>query len=214
MLKEKIVFAREFFEEFQTTGAFFPTSQRAAKALSRPLIERQSDDSLSILELGPGTGSVTVEILKLIRPKDKLAICEINPEFMGFLKKRIQNNANYLRNINNISFYQCPMQNLPEDQKFDIVICALPFLNFDLDTVTEIFAKLKKLANPKGIMTYYQYIGLKKFGKIMRSSVGRQQLRDVSKYFEDVVHKANLGCTQVWFNLLPINVYTLRLSEL
>ena len=56
MIKENLVFLREFLLEFKTTGACFPTSRWAAQALITPLREPNRPPR-NILELGPGTGS-------------------------------------------------------------------------------------------------------------------------------------------------------------
>ena len=81
MIKENLVFLREFLLEFKTTGACFPTSRWAAQALIAPLREDNRPPK-NILELGPGTGSVTMPMLREMRDGDSLTICEINPRFM------------------------------------------------------------------------------------------------------------------------------------
>jgi phospholipid N-methyltransferase len=85
MFKENLVFLREFLLEFKTTGACFPTSRWAAQALITPLRAPERAPK-NILELGPGTGSVTMPLLREMRPGDHLTICEINPRFMKSLK--------------------------------------------------------------------------------------------------------------------------------
>ena len=81
MIKQNLVFLREFLLEFKTTGACFPTSKWAAQALIKPLRDTKRKP-MRILELGPGTGSVTLPILRELREGDTLTICEINPRFM------------------------------------------------------------------------------------------------------------------------------------
>src|SRR5262245_28734173 len=133
MLREAWVFLREGFLNFRHTGTFCATSKWAAKALTNPLREERGPQM--ILELGPGTGSVTVEILRDMIPGDCLTICEINPRFMEALKRRLATNEHFLLHKDNITFFSGPVQDLPEDGRYDVIVSSLPFLNFDVDTV-------------------------------------------------------------------------------
>jgi len=43
-----------------------------------------------VVEYGPGVGTITQEILKRMRSDAVLAVIELNPQFVSFLQKRIQ----------------------------------------------------------------------------------------------------------------------------
>lgn len=210
MIKENIVFFREFISEFKYTGTMFPTSKWAARAMVVPLRGRKERSPLNILELGPGTGSVTVRILENMGDRDTLSVCEINPRFMEALRDSLADNPHYLRHRDRISFYTCPVQEMPEDQNYDVIVCALPFLNFDLGTVEEIFAKLKRMSNEETVMTYYEYIGLRKAGLMMSSPKRKERLQQIDSFFDGVFESHLKGRKKVWANLLPINVYMLK----
>ena len=208
MIRESIVFLREFLLEFETTGACFPTSHWAAEALSAPL--RDHDKPINVLEAGPGTGSVTVEILPKLKPGDHLTICEINPRFMRSLKKRLAKNQDYLSRAHQVTFFEGPVQSLPEDRRFDVIVCAIPFLNLSIDLVKDIFNKFKTLGHEETIMTYYEYIGFRSVGKVVSLPERRARLRALDSYFQDTIQKKDLSRETVWLTLLPINVYRLR----
>ncbi|MFM1848977.1 MAG: hypothetical protein RL417_2451 [Pseudomonadota bacterium] len=210
MLKDNLVFFRECIKEFEKTGTAWPTSKWAANALTDPLRDRWS--SKRILEIGPGTGSVTVQILRDMLPEDRLMICEINPRFMATLKENLAANPDFLKHSDRIEFFEGPIQALPEHQDYDVVVCALPFLNFDLKTVKEIFAKLKTIAAPNAVMTYYQYIGLRSLSRTVSTPRTRQRMRELDTFFDSMYAK-HLTCKKrVWLNLLPINIYTLDIA--
>ena len=211
MLKENIVFLREFILEFQTTGACFPTSKWAAQALTDPL-RAANRTPKRILELGPGTGSVTVQILDDMIPGDQLTICEINSRFMKALKDRIAPLPSFEKHKEHISFFEGPVQDMPEGAPFDVIVCAIPFLNFELETVQDIFHKLKALSYDETLMTYYEYIGLRKVGKAVSPPERRKRLQEIDSYFSDISKRIRLGRERVWLNLLPINIYTVKPS--
>jgi phospholipid N-methyltransferase len=211
MIKDNFVFLKEFIVEFQTTGSCFPTSKKAASELTVPLRGRRTPKR--ILELGPGTGSVTFPIIESMIPGDTLSICEINPRFMRELKTKLEKNATYQKFKSQINFYECPIQEFPEsDQKFDVIVCSLPFLNFDRPMVEDIFAKLTRLSTQNAVMTYYQYIGLRSIGKNFGSKEVKQRMCELDSFFDSTSEKHQSKRKRVWLNMLPINVYTLQLA--
>ncbi|MBX7144360.1 MAG: methyltransferase domain-containing protein [Oligoflexia bacterium] len=211
MIKDNVVFVKEFLREFQTTGTCFPSSPWAARALTNPL--RKSRTPQNILELGPGTGPVTVKILEDMVEGDHLTLCEINPRFMAALKDRLKDNPNFLRHRERITFFQGPVQDLPEDRRYNTIVCALPFLNFSLSTVEEIFAKLERLSNPETKMTYYEYIGLRSLGKVVAHPNHKRRMQELDSFFKSMYQRHKMSRDRVWLNVLPINIYTLELNS-
>src|SRR5271166_5309832 len=81
-------FLREFRRHFLTTGAILPSSRFLARALVKPL--RLPRTASRILEVGPGTGSVTREIARRLLPGDRLDAVEINGHFVELLESSLQ----------------------------------------------------------------------------------------------------------------------------
>lgn len=210
MLKENLLFLREAITEFHHTGSIFPTSRWAAKALSGPLRNRTTPKK--ILELGPGNGSVTVKILEEMVDGDELTICEINPNFMKTLKLRLRKLKLFQERRKQIKFFCGAAQNLPEDQRFDVIICALPFLNFDRKTVEEIFAKIERISTSNTMMTYYEFIGIRQISMVISPAERKQRIRDVDSFFKGFYSKYSVERRPVWLNFTPINIYEVRLA--
>src|SRR5258708_37456125 len=78
---------RLFFEQsmqaWGPTASLFPSSRYLANALIRPIDFRRAR---TVVELGPGTGAVTNEILKRLRPDGKLIAVDINQTFIHHLR--------------------------------------------------------------------------------------------------------------------------------
>src|ERR1700731_2231240 len=81
-------FFREFRRDFHHTGALLPSGLFLSKALVKPL--RGPRPAARILEVGPGTGSVTREIARRLVEGDRLDAVEINPRFAQMLEQRVQ----------------------------------------------------------------------------------------------------------------------------
>lgn len=211
-IHESLVFLGNSISSFHHTGSLFPTSRWAASAMTHP-IKRAAFGSrpLKVLELGPGTGSVTVQILKEMGPHDELTICEISDSFMNTLKKSLQTNEDFRSHQSRISFFNGPAQDLISDKPYDVIICALPFLNFDLETNESIFKKLISLSHSETIMTFYQYIGLKKLGKILPKR--RIRIEKLEPLFDEI-EKKNIKDIKVWRNFTPIKIYTIKPQSL
>lgn len=209
MIKENLVFLREFLLEFKTTGACFPTSKWAAQALITPLRDPERKPK-RILELGPGTGSVTIPLIKEMRPGDSLTICEINPRFMKALKETLEREEAFQRNRHQIEFFLGAAQEIQSPAPFDVIVCALPFLNFDLNTVKDIFAKLREISTPDTLMTYYEYIGARKFNQTVGAQSRKDRVTEVNGFLRESGQVHNIDCTKVWLNLFPISIYTIK----
>ena len=203
-LKENLVFMREFLQEFDATGSFCPTSKWAAMELIAPMLDRAGGKR--IIEVGPGTGSVTVHILDHLGPKDELVICELNPRFMKALKENIALHPGFLRNRERITFFEGPVQSLPANSKFDLIICAIPFLNLPVEIIREIFGKFADISTPDTILTYYEYIGLRKLGKAV-SAERRKRVEDLEAFFESLSDEITWGKKRIWLNMLPVTVF-------
>jgi phospholipid N-methyltransferase len=209
MIKENLVFLREFLLEFKTTGACFPTSKWAANALITPLREPNRKPK-RILELGPGTGSVTIPLINEMRAGDLLTICEINPRFMKALKETLEREEAFRAKRNQIEFFEGAAQNIPLGAPYDVIVCALPFLNFDLETVQQIFARLRLVSTPDTLMTYYEYIGARKFNQTLGAQSRKDRITQVNGFLRESGAVCNIDCTKVWLNLFPINIYTVK----
>ena len=216
LLKDIYLFIREFVTEFQSTGTLCPTSRWAAQALASPIRSKLGDNTSSgslssrqILEVGPGTGAVTFKILAEMGPSDYFTICEINPRFVAVLKQKLEKCQHFQPHRERVTFFQGPIQDLPEDTKFNIIICALPFLNFDTPMIQEIFLKLKRLSMPETIMTYYEYIGLRAIGLLVPFLKRRARFQRINSFFSSVFTEHLSGRQRIWLNFPPINIYEL-----
>ncbi|HAC15516.1 MAG TPA: hypothetical protein DCE78_06170, partial [Bacteroidetes bacterium] len=78
-----------FIKNIKHVGAVAPSSASLVREMVKPLTKRvlSSDKPIRILELGPGTGPVTKEIVNLMRPQDHLDIVELDVKFFELIKK-------------------------------------------------------------------------------------------------------------------------------
>ena len=108
-----IKFVKEFLKHPTQVGAVAESSGFLARKMAQ-----QIGNAQNVVEFGPGTGSVTKEILRHLPATGKLTCLEINPKFCEDLKKikdgrlEIVNGdvRNFSRQIEN---YDCILSSLP-----------------------------------------------------------------------------------------------------
>src|SRR5438552_1849186 len=86
-------FLTEYVRHNHTTGSISPSSWFLARALVSEF--RNRSGPCRILEVGPGTGSVTQEILRNMGPGDRLDAVEVNERFVALLHGRLDKESTF-----------------------------------------------------------------------------------------------------------------------
>lgn len=145
---------------------------------------RKAKGPINILEVGPGTGPITRQILRYMSPEDRLTVCEINQRFLQLLRERLSRSRDYLSHQDRVQFILAPVQQLPNitaGEKFDVIVSSLPFSNFSAETVEQIARCLEILLAPGGSITMLEYLGLRKLSLAFGSPERRDRLIGVER---------------------------------
>ena len=192
MNAEYLTFLRELPKSFSQIGAMLPSSPALGRAMVRPI--REATRPLNILEVGPGTGPFTKQILKLMRPEDHFTICEINTRFLTLLKKNLARNEHFRRNKDRITFFHGPVQELPGSPLFagsyDIIVSSLPFSNFSPEMVDEILSLFQSMLAEDGSLSFIEYIAVRRVTALLSSRRSRARLVGVEKVIQGWIDRA------------------------
>ncbi|REJ93335.1 MAG: methyltransferase domain-containing protein [Planctomycetota bacterium] len=202
-------FLREYFKTFETTGAIAPSSRFVARALTRPLRERTGP--VRVLEAGPGTGAVTREIIRHIKPEDRLDVVEINSRFAAALQQRFESDPNYRAVADRSEVHVCPLQEFKADAPYDAIICGLPFNNFPSQLVEELFDTCLGLLHAGGTMSFFEYMYVRPVRGLVGGSRERTRLREISRVMEQRFTDHHFRTDWILVNLPPAWVQHLRL---
>src|SRR6516225_11605062 len=104
-------FLRESRRHFRDTGAVLPSSRFLAHALVSELRRRRAPGR--ILEVGPGTGSVTLQILRHLIPGDQLDLVEVNRHFIDLLRRRFEREWKFWRHRERARLIHAAVEQLP-----------------------------------------------------------------------------------------------------
>ncbi|MCX7952481.1 MAG: hypothetical protein N2654_02440 [Deltaproteobacteria bacterium] len=199
--------AKYFFKgalkNLRQVGTILPTSKWIAQAMCKPLRKAiENGQKPTVLEVGAGTGSVTKEVLSLISNLRYFVTCECNPFYCSYLESLIKSSVpqSVLKN-GIIELFQGYIEDYTSDASFDFILCAVPFLCFDVETNKGIMRKLKALSHPETIMTHIEHLGSRPV-KLAISKERRQFFR--------VVNKAQIDTEIVFKNYFPMVVVTIK----
>jgi len=208
-ISEYSTFLREFGRTFDTTGALLPSGRFLARALARPLREH-AGEPMRILEVGPGTGAVTQEIVRHVRPEDRLHIVELNERFVSVLRRRFDIEPRFRRVAEQTAIFHAPVQALRLDEPYDYIVCGLPFNNFPAELVETIFGHLIGILRPGGCMTFFEYLWVRPVKKLVASREQRRRVVEVGDVLRRYLAQYEQSHDNVYLNVLPAVAHYLR----
>lgn len=182
-----------FFKDLKQTGAIAPSSKFLAKDLVFHLKKRlHAEDCapLKVLEVGAGTGPLTKQITKLLRPQDQLDIVEIHKKFYQIITKKYQRE--------NVRTHHTDILKFQPDHQYDFIFSSLPYENMPKEISREIWEKKLLLCGSDAFISYFKYVKFKNFK---------------SDFEEQVVRKYGRDKKIVLLNLPPAKIYTLEIKD-
>jgi phospholipid N-methyltransferase len=191
-------FATQAISDFQSTAAIAPSSRFLVEAMVRPIpVER----ARTIVELGPGTGVMTEELLAQLPYDSKLLAFEINPRFVRYLRSNFPDPR--------LEVIPCGAELADVElerrgvTKVDAVVSSLGLSLLPDAVVSQMFDGLIPFLAEDCVFTQFQYITR------MRLQDGRAEYFDVGdvmrQYFPIVRRR------MIVRNLPPAFVYDCRL---
>ena len=185
-------FLREFVREPGSVGAIAPSSPALARAIvdAVDLAHRHT-----VLELGPGTGAFTAEILRRLRPGQRYLGIERNPAFHAALCARFGAARFALGDAAELD-RELHTHGMPQ---VDAVVCSLPWAPLPLAVQDRVFAALSRALRDGGVFATFAYLQ----GTLLPG--GRALRRRLAQEFASVRRTP-----VVWANLPPAFVYVCR----
>ncbi len=165
--KNSTKFLKTFFQERKQVGALAPSSRFLVKKMCDKI---DFDSAKVIVELGPGTGVFTSEILKRANADTKIFVIELNEDFYKLLEQKF--------NDPRIILLRESADNLDKilaehgAQETDAILSSLPLAVIPDNIRKKIIIKSYDSLRKGGVYVQYQYslnakkLLEKKFGKL------------------------------------------------
>jgi phospholipid N-methyltransferase len=148
----KFVFARNFFKNPRMLGSVIPSSRYLVSNLLRNV---DWERARVIVEIGPGVGTITREILKRMRPDAVLLTFEINDDFVRHLKQNFDDPRLRVFHRSGAEINDALDELLLG--KADYVLAGIPFSIMTEEDRTAVLRNTRDALTQGGVMLVYQF---------------------------------------------------------
>ncbi len=206
-------FVSGFATNWKQTGSIIPSSRSLARAMTSILPDRHHRRKpLRILEVGAGTGAITSEILKAIRPDDTLVVYELSQEFARILEARRVHDPDW--RDRGMELRVLPFPEGVTGEQFDFAICSLPFNNFPSTLVRKCMAAFEETLAEDGKLAFFEYCHVRN----VRLRIGREKtefirLKRIDTILSDYLNRHRISRKMVRLNVPPAWVHILQFKD-
>lgn len=163
-------FFREFLRDRKMVGSVIPSSDVLVKMMVQPI---RFEEARVIVELGPGTGCVTREILRRLHPDGKLIAFELNETFCERLRAQISDPRLII--IHDSAHRLGEHLAALGHHHADYVVSSLPLSNIPGKIKIAIINAVIHFLSEKGTYTQFQYY--KTAEKLLRKKFRHVRIR-------------------------------------
>lgn len=205
------LFLKHFYDAPSKVGAICPSSGNLARAIvAKALPKTAESPARSILEVGPGTGAITKEIIKRLGANDHLDLVEQNLDFAQVLTSLYQTDRRITIHAADFIEWSREQQAKPSFTPYHVVISGLPLNIFSAQQVRACLDGLKQVTHSNGSVTYFEYprlMSIKKiFFKIFGPKDSYERACSIEQAKEAFCPKEDRITHPVYFNIPPARV--------
>jgi len=204
-----IAFIKQSIRDFRTTGAVAPSSAFLARGIASNLPSEMPAD-FQVLEVGPGTGSITAELVKRMNGRGHLDLFEISPDFCSVLRRRIAEEKLYNAMRQNIQIHEGDVRSLKRQNYYDAVVSGLPFSCFQPDEVRGFIEHFRYLLKPGGALIWFEYVGIRELQSPFVGKKRREQLKGINAVMSSFIREHQYRQQIIPLNLPPARIRHLR----
>lgn len=181
-----------FLKDLRKTGAIAPSSKFLANDITELLRDqlKKNHKPLKILELGPGTGTLTKAIVSAIRPIDTLELVEINPHFTRMLRRKFPQT--------NVHVHYADFLEFNQNHCYDYIFSSIPYESIPDEITQKLWKKKLECCCEDGKITYYKYLNFNHFR---------------CKFEKELVRNYCIDERMVFRNLPPAKLFTLLVNR-
>jgi len=158
-----------------------------------------------VLEVGAGTGAITRHLGSEMGPKDELAVCEMQPSLARHLERNVFSLPQFRAPVaeNRVRLFACPVQEIEQAERFDYIVVGLPFTAFRPDDVAEILGVLRRMLRSGGVLSYFEYVGLRTLRRIGSFGAAGDRTAKVSAILDEHIARYQIGRKTIIANIPP-----------
>ena len=106
------------------------------------------------------------------------------------------------------------LEDLPGKHEYDVIVSGLPLNNFAVADVEQILATMVGLLKPGGVLSFFQYVAIRKARALVSNRHERARLNGISRALDGLLgpHEERRDC--IWRNLPPAWVHHVRMPAI
>ena len=197
------VFLLEIIRNPGEVGAIAPSSKSLSKEITDYI--KTGKTPVSIIEVGPGTGSMTEVIAKKLGSHDRFDVIEYNPQFVEVLQKRF-------KDYPNIHIHCVSIIDWKPEYKYDYMVSCLPFNVFNADFVELIVKHYEHIMKKGSMISYFEYMVFPKIKKAMLNGDKKDNFEKLHAILSNFRNKYEISKRRVYKNFPPAYVYNLKIK--
>lgn len=150
--EETLLFARNFLQHPRMLGSLIPSSRFLVDRLLGKVDWKRAR---TIVEYGPGVGTITAHILARMSPEARLVAFEMNEDFVGYLRRTFPDPR--LHVVHGSAENVQRELELLQLQGADYIISGIPFTTMPEALREKIMRESREALNPGGAALVYQF---------------------------------------------------------
>ncbi|HEV2960821.1 MAG TPA: methyltransferase [Candidatus Angelobacter sp.] len=150
--EETFLFAKNFFQHPMMLGSIIPSSRFLIDRLLRKI---DWDRAQTIVEYGPGVGTISAHILRRMSPQAKLVVFEMNGDFVRYMRRSFPDPRLHVVH-GSAENVRPELKNLGL-QGTDYIISGIPFSPMSDTLRAKIMRESRQALNPGGAVLIYQF---------------------------------------------------------
>lgn len=150
--EETLLFARNFLQHPKMLGSMIPSSRFL---IGRLLAKVDWSRAQTIVEYGPGVGTITSHILTRMRPNSRLVVFEMNEDFVRYLERTFPDPRLHVVR-GSAEIVQKELDRLKLDGA-DYIISGIPFTTMPVELREKIMRESREALKPGGAVLVYQF---------------------------------------------------------
>lgn len=188
-------------KDYYHTGTPVPSMPTFARLMTKEC--RQAGPPRRILEVGPGAGPMTEQIVPTLAADDVFDLVEINDQFCRALEKKFLEPTRRRVPGVTIRTHCGPIQTVPLEGSYDFIVSSLPLNNFEPDVIRAILARMKSLLAPGGRLNFFEYAGIRRIARPFKGTKDRRRLGDIAQLLSDFDRENHVTKRVCLLNLPP-----------
>ncbi|HYX53146.1 MAG TPA: rRNA adenine N-6-methyltransferase family protein [Candidatus Limnocylindrales bacterium] len=150
--EETLLFAKNFLQHPKMLGSLIPSSRFLVERLLKKV---DWERARTIVEYGPGVGTITGNILDRMKPHTRLVVFEMNEDFVRYLNRTFPDPRLHVVH-GSAENVQRELERLKLDGA-DYIISGIPFTTMPRELRDQIMRESRAALNPGGAVLVYQF---------------------------------------------------------